>query len=266
MAIAARVDHPLPIALRDDWRHWGMHFRKPIGRTVSIVDLVVLVRLRAAGKRQLPLRRFRLGCFGWLGCSWHADEAIWPGWRYRGGSTSGLLLGGNNCDRANQRNKHRQYEKSPHDSSPVSITLWFFSRVSMRFNSSGNRLKIAELLSHSLLSIAGYPETTLSASMEFGIPVCAVAMTRSPISRWPATPTWPVRMTLRPIFELPASPTWAQSSVSSPTSDEWPIWTRLSILAPRRIRVSPIVARSIVELAPTSTSSSSTTIPDWTIL
>ena len=43
----------------------------------------------------------------------------------------------------------------------------------------------------------------------------------------------------------PARPAWPQSSVSSPTLHAWPTWTRLSILVPRPICVSPTVARSI---------------------
>src|SRR5262249_8811511 len=46
-----------------------------------------------------------------------------------------------------------------------------FSRASMRLSSSGSRLKMAELFNQSLLSMAGYPETILSGSIEFGIPV-----------------------------------------------------------------------------------------------
>src|SRR5579884_3738109 len=63
--------------------------------------------------------------------------------------------------------------------------------------------------------------------------------------RCPATPTWPARITLRPTLVLPASPTWPQSKVFSPTSQPWPTCTRLSILAPRRILVTPTLARSM---------------------
>src|SRR5471030_2754053 len=45
-----------------------------------------------------------------------------------------------------------------------------------------------------------------------------------------------------------------------------PTCTRISILAPRLMRVSPTVARSMEVSVWTSTSSSRTVIPDWTIL
>jgi hypothetical protein len=50
-------------------------------------------------------------------------------------------------------------------------------------------------------------------------------------------------------------------SASSPTVHECPIWTRLSIFAPRLMRVSPTDAQSIAVFAPISTSSSRTTRP-----
>src|SRR5207249_2494365 len=70
----------------------------------------------------------------------------------------------------------------------------------------------------------------------------------------------------RPSFEDPETPTWATRIECSPTSTLCPIWTRLSILVPRRTMVSPKVARSIVVLAPISTSSSMTTPPVCGIL
>ncbi len=45
--------------------------------------------------------------------------------------------------------------------------------------------------------------------------------------------------------------------------DVVPIWTRLSIFVPSPMTVSPRVARSIVALAPISTSSPTRTIPTW---
>jgi hypothetical protein len=46
----------------------------------------------------------------------------------------------------------------------------------------------------------------------------------------------------------------------------WPMWTRLSSFAPRPMRVSPMLARSMQVLAWSSASLSTTTLPDWTIL
>ena len=54
-------------------------------------------------------------------------------------------------------------------------------------------------------------------------------------------------------------PTCAASSTRWPTLTPCAMCTRLSILVPARIRVSPTAGRSIVELAPISTSSSMTT-------
>ncbi len=68
-------------------------------------------------------------------------------------------------------------------------------------------------------------------------------------------------MTLSPMTVLPAMPTCDASSVLSPTVTPWAICTRLSILAPARMRVSPTAGRSMVVLAPISTSSSITTGP-----
>ncbi len=62
---------------------------------------------------------------------------------------------------------------------------------------------------------------------------------------------------------MPACP---QRSECSPTMTLCPICTRLSILVPRPMTVSPSVARSIAALAPISTSSSSRTIPTCGIL
>src|SRR5205809_4865670 len=91
-------------------------------------------------------------------------------------------------------------------------------------------------------------------------------MAPSPTLTWSAIPTCPASTTPRPSFEDPETPTWATRIECSPTSTLWPIWTRLSILVPRRTMVSPKVARSIVVLAPISTSSSMTTPPVCGIL
>src|SRR5215510_14115263 len=87
------------------------------------------------------------------------------------------------------------------------ISLW----------SLGSWAKIADDLSQSLLSIAGYPDMTFPASTEFGMPVWAVAITLSPISRCPAAPTCPLKMTSLPTRVLPARPTCAHNRVFWPT-------------------------------------------------
>ena len=84
--------------------------------------------------------------------------------------------------------------------------------------------------------------------------------------RCPAAPTWPPMRTKRPTCVLPERPTWAARALPSPIEQPCAIITRLSILAPRRMTVAPTAARSTVVLAPISTSSSSTTVPAWTIL
>ena len=56
-------------------------------------------------------------------------------------------------------------------------------------------------------------------------------------------------------------PACAAITVLCPTSTLWAIWMRLSSLAPLLINVDPIVALSIVALAPISTLSSITTLP-----
>ena len=91
------------------------------------------------------------------------------------------------------------------------------------------------------------------------MPVWAVARARSPTVMCPATPTCPASTTWSPIVELPAMPTCATSSACSPTVTPCAICTRLSILVPRPMRVSPTAGRSMVVFAPISTSSSMTT-------
>ena len=126
---------------------------------------------------------------------------------------------------------------------------------------SGSRANSTAALPHSRLSMAGSPDTNRPASIELLMPVWPVAFTPSPMVRWLPTPTWPARITSSPIVVLPAMPTCEASSVLSPMLTPWAICTRLSILAPARIRVSPTAGRSMVVLAPISTSSSITTGP-----
>ena len=69
--------------------------------------------------------------------------------------------------------------------------------------------------------------------------------------------------TWSPVLQLPAIPTWPQSRLCRPIWLLWPIMTRLSIFVPSPIRVASNVARSIVQLAPISTSSPTSTRPVW---
>src|SRR3989304_2252342 len=58
-------------------------------------------------------------------------------------------------------------------------------------------------------------------------------------------------------------PTWARITQRVPMRTLWATCTRLSILVPGPTTVSPTLPRSIVVLAPTSTSSPSTQRPTW---
>src|SRR5207248_10772858 len=94
------------------------------------------------------------------------------------------------------------------------------------------------------------------------MPVCAVAITRSPIVQCPATPTWPARITSLPTAVDPASPTCAHNSVLVPTDDPCPTCTRLSIFEPRPTRVCPHLHRPRRPLPGPLQSLSPTPVPD----
>jgi hypothetical protein len=83
----------------------------------------------------------------------------------------------------------------------------------------------------------------------------------APIRLWPAMPPCASSTTPSSSTVEPAIPACATTMQCSPSVQLCPICTRLSILVPRPIRVSPSVPRSTVELAPISTSSSSQTRP-----
>ena len=120
--------------------------------------------------------------------------------------------------------------------------------------------------SQSLFSTAGEPERTEFEATSLGRPLWAVTITLSPTVKWPEEADWPAKMQLSPIFVEPARPVWPQIMLLAPSWEAWPTRTRSSILVPRPMRVSPTVARSMQELDWTSTSSSRTAGPDWTIL
>src|SRR5271165_2364444 len=145
-------------------------------------------------------------------------------------------------------------------------SLWWPAiRLRTVFASSGSLVKIPTARNHCLWSKAGEPLTVAPAGMSPWVPLWAVTTTPSPMLQCPATPTWPARMTFFPTTVEPARPTCEQSSVWSPTAEPCPTCTRLSILAPRPTRVSPMLARSMQEFACTSTSLSSTAGPDCVI-
>jgi hypothetical protein len=75
-------------------------------------------------------------------------------------------------------------------------------------------------------------------------------------------PTWPAKVTRLPRRVLPDTPTCDTITQFSPVTTLCASITRLSTLVPRPMRVSLKRARSTVELAPISTSSSSTHAPE----
>ncbi len=64
-----------------------------------------------------------------------------------------------------------------------------------------------------------------------------------------------------PMIVLPEMPVQAAMTVCAPMRTLWPIWIRLSSLTPSSITVSSIAPRSMVVLAPISTSSPMRTAP-----
>jgi len=130
----------------------------------------------------------------------------------------------------------------------------------------GNFGNAATARSQAAFSNAGEPDITAPSGISWEVPLWAVIIALSPTSRWPAKPACPPTQTPFPRRVDPASPTWAAKTECSPTWAPCPICTRLSSFAPRRIIVSPTAARSMVVLAPTSTSSSIITRPVWQIL
>ena len=83
--------------------------------------------------------------------------------------------------------------------------------------------------------------TKRPGSTELVTPDCPAAMAPRPIVMCPWTPTCPPSVTRSSSVALPAMPTCAASSASRPMRTLCPICTRLSILVPAPIRVSPTV-------------------------
>ena len=79
---------------------------------------------------------------------------------------------------------------------------------------------------------------------------------------WSPMPTWPAMTAPLPTVRGAGDAGYAMTRItSSPMSQLWPTWTRLSIFVPRRMRVCLSAPRSMVELAPISTSSSMSSVP-----
>ena len=83
---------------------------------------------------------------------------------------------------------------------------------------------------------------------------------------WPVIIAAPPIAQLRPMRALPAMPTQPAIAVCAPMRQLWPIWIWLSSLTSSSITVSSMAPRSIVVLAPISTSAPITTRPICGIL
>src|SRR5574341_108391 len=155
--------------------------------------------------------------------------------------------------------------------SSLSLSLPRSASASLRSSRSARRMsvrrsKTAELRTHATSGFAGEPATCAPGSRSCPTPDCALMTARSPMVRWPTMPDWPQQTTPIPSLVEPEIPTCDARIESGPISTLWAVWTGLSILAPRQMRVTPSVARSTQVLAPISTSSSITTIPTCGIL
>src|ERR1700722_12578599 len=129
-----------------------------------------------------------------------------------------------------------------------------------------SRATVANCFKYSRSGCAGVPQNALPLPRKtlFGsTPPCPPSITPSPMRACSPMPTCPPSTTPFSITMLPESPVCAAITTSSPIWQLWPMWTRLSIFVPRPIRVSSSAPRSIVVLAPISTSSSITSFPTW---
>ena len=113
-----------------------------------------------------------------------------------------------------------------------------------------------------LLAKPGFQPLAPGATSDM-TPACAPISARSPIRRCPVKPACPPTRTKSPITVEPEIPTCATMTQHRPSTTLWPICTRLSRREPAPITVSCDDPRSIVVLAPTSTSSSRMTRPSW---
>src|SRR6266446_2723576 len=126
---------------------------------------------------------------------------------------------------------------------------------------SARRCSSADCLNQFANGTAGKPPTVAPASTSRITPAFAAMRAPLPMFRWPAKPACPPAMTKSPSFVLPEMPTWETRMQPRPTTTLCPICTRLSIIVPKPITVSCPDPRSIVVLAPISTSSPITTRP-----
>src|SRR5216117_3069870 len=85
-------------------------------------------------------------------------------------------------------------------------------------------------------------------------PPCTVTRAPRPIVTWSASPAWPARKTSSSTWVLPAIPAWPAMRQRAPMRQLCPICTRLSILVPWPTTVSSTLPRSIVVLAPITSS------------
>ena len=81
-------------------------------------------------------------------------------------------------------------------------------------------------------------------------PLCAPSNAPAPIVTWSARPTCPPIMTPSPIVQLPEMPHWPATMQCRPIVTLCAIWTRLSILVPSPMTVSPNAPRSIGAVGP----------------
>src|SRR5208282_1194574 len=117
------------------------------------------------------------------------------------------------------------------------------------------RRMTAALFSQSRAGWAGEPPQRSPLGISAATPLCAASMTPLPIVRWSAMPTCPPIMTKSPTFTLPDMPVCEAIRQCRPIETLCAICTRLSILVPSPMMVSRVEPRSIVVLAPISTSS-----------
>ena len=124
-------------------------------------------------------------------------------------------------------------------------------------------LSVAICRKNSLFGCAGLPSTLAPGAISEMTPACAPISAHWPIRRCPAMAACPPTRTKSSSTVEPEIPTCATMTQHRPRITLWPIWTRLSRRQPAPITVSCDDHRSIVEFAPTSTSSSRMTRPSW---
>src|SRR6266699_3064546 len=116
-----------------------------------------------------------------------------------------------------------------------------------------NRANAARLFRYSRSGLAGVPQNAmpLPRRIFFGkTPLCPPSMTPSWMRACSPTPTCPPMITLSSTVMLPENPACAAMITFSPIWQLWPLWTRLSILVPRPMRVVSRAPRSMVVFAP----------------